>query len=47
MLGSDSVEKLLTKEDAWIRIIDISKKLWGKKLPDTLIKQYLNDYDEM
>ena len=46
-MGTDTVEQLLTKDDAWVRIIDITKNLWGKKLPDTAIKQYLNDYDEL
>lgn len=38
--------EFLQQEDAWVRIIDISKRLWGKKLPDATIKQYLNDYDD-
>jgi len=32
-----TVEELLRNEDAWIQIIDISKRLWGKKLPDSAI----------
>ena len=39
------VEEMLKKEDAWVRMIEISRKLWGQKLPDSLIKQFLNEYD--
>ena len=46
-MGSDTVEQLLAREDAWVRIIEISRNLWGKKLPDAAIKQFLNDYDEL
>ena len=47
-MGEDiTVEILLKKDDAWIRIIEISRQLWGKKLPDAAIKQFLNDYDQM
>ena len=42
-----TVEELLRNEDAWIQIIDISKRLWGKKLPDSAIIQYLHEYDEL
>jgi len=45
LLGTATVAELLRKEDAWVLIIDISKRLWGKKLPDSIIKQFLNDYD--
>ena len=46
-MGQSTVEELLKKEDAWVQIIDISKKLWGKKLPDAAIKQFLYDYDQI
>lgn len=46
-MEDSSVEELLKREDAWIKIIEISKRLWGKKLPDAIILQYLNDYDDM
>ena len=41
------MEEMLKKEDAWVRMIEISRKLWGQKLPDSLIKQFLNEYDLM
>ena len=46
LLGTATVAELLRQEDAWVHIIDISKRLWGQKLPDGVIKQYLNDYDD-
>ena len=47
LMGSCTVEELLKKDDAWVQIINISRNLWDKKMPDTIIKQFLNDYDEM
>lgn len=44
-MGGASVEELLSKEDAWVEIIDISRNLWGTKLTDVAIKQFLNEYD--
>jgi len=44
-MGGASVEELLSKEDAWVDIIDISRNLWGTKLTDVAIKQFLNEYD--
>ena len=46
-MGTGTVEELLKKEDAWIRIIEISRDLWGKKLPDATIKRFMNDYDRL
>lgn len=37
-MGTITVDDLLKKENAWIRIIEISRNLWGKQLPDALIK---------
>ena len=42
-----SIEELLRKDDAWVHIIEISKKLWVKKLPDAAIVQFLKDYDDL
>lgn len=44
-MGGASIEELLAKEDAWVEIIDISRNLWGLKLTDSAIKQFLNEYD--
>ena len=45
-MGSGStVEQLLKQEDAWVRIIEISRALWGSKLPDETIMQFMYDYD--
>ena len=47
LMGTSTVSAFLKKEDAWVRMIDISKRLWGKQLPDAIIKQFLNDYEEL
>ena len=44
-MGGASIEELLAKEDEWVEIIDISRNLWGLKLTDSAIKQFLNEYD--
>ena len=46
-MGAGTVEQLLKKEDAWVRIIEISRALWGSKLPDATIMQFMNDYDQL
>ena len=46
-MGDSTVEELLSQEDAWVQIIEISRKLWGKKLTDSAIKQFLNEYETL
>ena len=47
LLENTTIEELLKKDDAWVQIIEISKKLWTKKLPDDQIMQFLKDYDDL
>ena len=47
LMGTRTVEELLRKDDAWVKMIEISRSLWGKKLPDAAILQFLDDYDEL
>ena len=46
-MGNGTIEELLAKDDAWIEIIHISRNLWGKRLTDGMIKQFLNDYEQL
>lgn len=47
-MGSEgTIEELLQREDAWIRIIEITRDLWKIKLPDATILKYLNDYEQL
>ena len=45
-MGDVTLEEFLCDENAWLRTIEISHKLWVKEIPASTIKALILEYDE-
>ena len=46
LMGDVTLEEFLSDENAWLRTIEISHKLWVKEIPASTIKALILEYDE-
>ena len=45
-MGDVTLEEFLGDENAWLRTIEISHKLWVKEIPASTIQALIREYDE-
>ena len=45
-MGDVTLEEFLEDENAWLKTIEISHKLWVKEIPSHTIQALIREYDE-
>ena len=45
-MGDVTLEEFLVDENAWLKTIEISHKLWVKEIPASTIQALIREYDE-